>query len=202
MFNVGLTGGIGSGKSSAVRYFQSLGIKVLDADQIARTVVQPGQPALQQIKQAFGELALDESGALNRSWMRERVFTDPGAKDRLEAITHPLIRQQIMQEMLNPHDTEYLMVDIPLLVEKAYQSAFDAVVVVDCLPEQQLERVQQRDGSDTALIKGIMEAQASRGERLKNATHTLDNSGSLECLYQQVDQLHQEFLLLAGSPTF
>lgn len=199
MFKVGLTGGIGSGKSSAVRYFQSLGIKVLDADQIARQVVQAGQPALQQIKREFGESALDESGALNRSWMRKQIFTDPKSKDRLEAITHPLIRQRIMQEMVEPHVTDYLVVDIPLLIEKSYQSLFDAVLVVDCLPEQQIKRVQQRDGSDTALIKGIMEAQASRGERLKNATHVLDNSDTLVCLHQQIDQLHQEFLKLAGS---
>lgn len=199
MFKVGLTGGIGSGKSSAVRYFQSLGIKVLDADQIARQVVQTGQPALQQIKQEFGESALDESGALNRSWMREQIFTDPESKERLEAITHPLIRQRIMQAMAEPHVTDYLIVDIPLLIEKNYQSLFDAVLVVDCLPEQQIKRVQQRDGSDIALIKGIMKAQASRGERQRNATHVLDNSGTLVHLHQQIDRLHQEFLKLAGS---
>lgn len=199
MFKVGLTGGIGSGKSSVVRYFQSLGIKVLDADQIARQVVQAGQPGLEQIKQEFGESALDESGTLNRSWMREQIFTHPESKDRLEAITHPLIRARITQEIAESHNTDYLIVDIPLLVEKAYQSLFDAILVVDCLPEQQIKRVQQRDGSDTALIKGIMKAQASRGERLKNATHVLDNSGTLVHLHQQIDQLHQEFLKLAGS---
>ncbi|CAA6823410.1 MAG: Dephospho-CoA kinase (EC [uncultured Thiotrichaceae bacterium] len=199
MFKVGLTGGIGSGKSSAVRYFQSLGIKVLDADQIARQIVQAGQPALQQIKQEFGESALDESGALNRSWMREQIFTEPESKDRLEAITHPLIRQRIIQAMAEPHVTDYLIVDIPLLIEKAYQSLFDAVLVVDCLPEQQIKRVQQRDGSDIALIKGIMKAQASRGERQQSATHVLDNSDTLVHLHQQIDRLHQAFLKLAGS---
>lgn len=199
MFKVGLTGGIGSGKSSAVRYFQSLGVKVLDADQIARQVVQPGKPALQQIEQEFGEHALDEAGALNRDWMRQQVFVNPEARTRLEAITHPLIRQQIIAEMAEPHDTAYLIVDIPLLIEKKYQQLFDAVLVVDCSPEQQIMRVQQRDGSDADLIKGIMAAQASRGERLESATHVLDNSGTLEYLYQQVEQLHQVFLKLSAA---
>ncbi len=199
MFKVGLTGGIGSGKSSAVRYFRSLGIVVLDADQIAHQVVQPGQPALQKIEQEFGEAALDESGGLDRSWMRERVFTDPEAKDRLEAITHPLIRSQIISQMAVSYDTDYLVVDIPLLIERAYQSLFDAVLVVDCLPEQQVERVRQRDGGDTALIRSIMGAQVSRDDRLKDATHVLDNSGTLDSLYQQIDQLHSVFLKLAES---
>lgn len=199
MFKVGLTGGIGSGKSSAVRYFQSLGVKVLDADQIARQVVQPGNTALQQIKQEFGELALDESGELNRDWMRKQVFTNPQARNRLEAITHPLIRQQIIAEMAASYDTAYLIVDIPLLIEKKYPALFDAVLVVDCTPEQQIMRVQQRDGSDTALIKGIMAAQASRGERLESATHVLDNSGTLAHLQQQAEQLHQEFLKLSAA---
>ncbi|MEZ5534726.1 MAG: dephospho-CoA kinase [Thiolinea sp.] len=199
MFKVGLTGGIGSGKSSAVHYFRSLGVKVLDADQIARQVVKPGQPALQQIVQQFGRSALDDAGGLNRDWMRRQIFNDPSARTRLEAITHPLIRQRIMDEMAAEHDTAYLIVDIPLLVEKGYQALFDAVLVVDCSADQQLQRVQQRDGSDAELIRGIMEAQASQGERLRHATHVLDNSGTLDHLYLQIDRLHREFLELAGS---
>lgn len=199
MLKVGLTGGIGSGKSSAVRYFRSLGIKVLDADHIARQVVQPGEAALQQIALEFGQSALDSAGALDRDWMRRQVFLDPTARTRLEKITHPLIRQRIMQEMSSQHETAYLMVDIPLLIEKDYQSLFDVVLVVDCTPEQQLQRVQQRDGSDVDLIKGIMAAQASQSERLQHATHVLDNSGTPGHLHAQIDQLHQTFLELSGS---
>lgn len=199
MLKVGLTGGIGSGKSSAVRYFQSLGVKVLDADQIARQVVQPGEVALEQIVQEFGDNALDEAGALNRDWMRQQVFSDPSVRLRLEAITHPLIRRQIILEMSQQHATPYLIVDIPLLIEKNYQALFDAVLVVNCTPEQQLQRVQHRDGSDVELIKGIMETQLSSAERIKHATHVLDNSGTPDHLYAQIDQLHQEFLEPSGS---
>lgn len=199
MLKVGLTGGIGSGKSSAVRYFRDLGVRVLDADQIARQVVQPGGIALQQIAAEFGVEALNEAGGLNRDHMRQQVFADPAARERLEAITHPLIRQRIVQAMAAEHDTPYLIVDIPLLIEQSYPDLFDAVLVVDCTPEQQLQRVQQRDGSDVQLIKGIMAAQASRAERLRHATHVLDNSGSPEQLHAQIAPLHQAFLQLSGS---
>ncbi|PIE02116.1 MAG: dephospho-CoA kinase [Thiothrix nivea] len=199
MLTVGLTGGIGSGKSSVARYFRDLGVRVLDADQIARQVVQPGELALSQIAAEFGAQVLNEAGELNRDWMRQQVFADPSARERLEAITHPLIRQRIVQAMAVAYDTPYLVVDIPLLIEQSYQGVFDAVLVVDCTPEQQLQRVQHRDGSDARLIKGIMAAQASRAERLKHATYVLDNCGSLEYLHAQMAPLHQALIQLARS---
>lgn len=198
VLKVGLTGGIGSGKSTVTRRLVELGVLVIDADQVARTVVEPGEPALQEIAQAFGEGALQDDGALNRQWLREQVFDDPEARARLEAITHPRIRARLLEAMAEQSGVDYIVVDIPLLVEKGYQPLFDAIVVVDCEPEQQLERTLLRDGSDAALIKGIMQAQSSRAERLESATHVLDNRSTPENLYRQIDQLHTDLKQLAG----
>ncbi len=198
MLKVGLTGGIGSGKSTVTRRLAELGVPVIDADQVARTVVEPGQPALQEIAQVFGEQALQSDGGLNRQWLREQVFDDSAARARLESITHPRIRESLLEAMAEKPDVDYIVVDIPLLVEKGYQSLFDAIVVVDCEPEQQLERTLLRDGSDVALIKGIMQAQSSRAERLESATHVLDNRSTPDNLYRQIDQLHKDLRRLAG----
>ncbi len=199
MLKVGLTGGIGSGKSTVAKYLKTLGVPVIDADQVARSVVEPGQVALREIVEVFGESSLRSNGELNREWLREQVFDDPAARARLEAITHPYIRQRLLAAMAEQSGANYLVVDIPLLVEKGYQSLFDAIVVVDCEPEQQLERTVQRDGSDAALIKGIMQAQSSRAERLKSATHILDNRSVQDALYPQINQLHRDLSLLAGA---
>ncbi|MGB1008936.1 MAG: dephospho-CoA kinase [Thiolinea sp.] len=201
MLKVGLTGGIGSGKSTVTEYFVSLGVPVVDADQVARDIVGPDQPALREIADVFGEEALDVSGTLDRAWLREQVFDNPTAREKLEAITHPRIKQKLLgaiSEYEGADGIHYVIVDIPLLVEKGYQSLFDAIVVVDCTPEQQLERALQRDGSDATLIKGIMQAQSSRAERLVSATHVLDNTSTLESLYRQVDRLHEKFMQIAG----
>ena len=198
VLKVGLTGGIGSGKSTVAKRLVELDVPVIDADQVARTVVEPGQPALQEIAQAFGADVLQENGALNRQWLREQVFDDPEARARLEAITHPRIRERLLSAMAEQSGVDYIVVDIPLLVEKGYQPLFDAIVVVDCEPEQQLTRTLRRDGSDAALIKGIMQAQSSRAERLKSATHVLDNRSTPENLYRQIDQLHNDLKQLAG----
>ncbi|MEZ5477535.1 MAG: dephospho-CoA kinase [Thiolinea sp.] len=198
MLKVGLTGGIGSGKSSAVRRFQALGAKIIDADAVAREVVAPGEPALEAIVKAFGPDVLDSDAQLDRAWLRQRVFNDAEARVRLEAITHPAIRQRLLAAMNEADSSAYLLADIPLLVEQNYQDLFDAVIVVDCAPEQQLQRAAARDGSDVALIKRIMASQVSRDERLRHATHVLDNSTSLDDLYQQIEALHQQLLALAA----
>lgn len=198
MLKVGLTGGIGSGKSTVAERFAELGVPVIDADQVARSVVEPGQPALQEIVRVFGQQVLQDDGALNRSWLREQVFDDPVTRARLEAITHPLIRDRLLVAMAEQPGVDYIVVDIPLLVEKGYQQLFDAIVVVDCEPEQQLERALRRDGSDAALIKGIMRAQSSRAGRLEHATHILDNRSTLDKLYRQIVQLHKDLTKLAG----
>lgn len=197
MLKVGLTGGIGSGKSTVARRFAELGVPLIEADQVARQVVEPGQPALREIAAVFGEQALQNDGALDRQWLRAQVFDNPAARAKLEAITHPRIREHLLAAMAQQSGVGYIVVDIPLLVEKGYQPLFDAIVVVDCDPEQQLARTLQRDGSDAALIKGIMQAQSPRAERLKSATHILDNRSTPEDLYRQIDQLHKDLTALA-----
>lgn len=147
MLKVGLTGGIGCGKSSAVATFRALGVSIIDADRIAREVVQKGEPALIQVAKVFGAEALTVEGELNRVWMRAQIFKQSAARIELEGILHPIIHTRIGQAMQSAFESgaAYVIVDVPLLVEQGYQSLFDRVVVVDCLPSQQIERVRTRD---------------------------------------------------------
>ncbi|MEZ5450831.1 MAG: dephospho-CoA kinase [Thiolinea sp.] len=202
MLKVGLTGGIGCGKSSAVECFRRLSVPVVDADQLARAVVQPGEPVLVEIARLFGPEALTSDGSLNRAWMRQQIFAKPEARQQLESVIHPAIHVRI-ETSLHALQTRqpmpvYVIVDIPLLVEQGYQSLFDRIVVVDCLPEQQMQRVRERDGSDEGLIAGIMQAQASRERRLSQATDVLDNTGSKVYLEQQVSALHEQLSGISG----
>ncbi len=200
MLKVGLTGGIGCGKSSAVEHFQALGVPVIDADRLAREVVEPGQPALLELVRVFGAGVLTAEQALDRAWLRAKVFADPAARTQLEGILHPLIRQRIQADLLRvqAHKPVYVIIDIPLLVEQGYATMFDRIIVVDCLPEQQLERVRERDGGDEGQIEGIMRAQATRTERLAAATDVLDNTLSKAWLVSQIDALHQRMLEISG----
>lgn len=200
MLKVGLTGGIGCGKSSAVTIFRNLGVPIIDADRIAREVVQKGEPALIQIASVFGIEALTTEGELNRSWMRERIFQEPTARAKLEGILHPLIHARIGQAMQTVFDSgaSYVLVDVPLLIEQGYQSLFDRIVVVDCLPSQQLERVQLRDQIADSQTERIMQVQASRDIRLQVASDILDNTSTKEVLELQVNQLHKKFLGLSS----
>lgn len=202
MLRFGLTGGIGCGKSSVARYFQQLGIVVIDADKIAKEVVAVGQPALEKIRQQFGDDALLENGELNRTWMRERVFVSADELNKLEAITHPEILLRLkakMQELEDGGSSEYVIVDVPLLFEKGYEVLFAGVIVVDCSTEQQVTRVQQRDQSDADLISAIIAKQIDRTSRLNQASFVLDNTDSLENLYKQVERLHGQLLEQAKS---
>lgn len=203
MLKVGLTGGIGCGKSSAVTFFRDYGIPVIDADQIAREVVEPGEPALQQIVEQFGGDILDEAGDLDRAAIRQRVFADQAALQQLEAIIHPVIRDTIIarmhEAMTQSRGKPYVLVDVPLLFEKDYQSLFDRVIAVDCLPEQQIARVSQRDGSPEETIRGIMSKQVSREQRLALATDIIENTTTLTDLKQQVIELHNKFSAMNAS---
>lgn len=196
MLKVGLTGGIGCGKSSAVAIFRSLGVPIIDADRIAREVVQKGEPALAQVAVVFGAEAITAEGELDRAWMRAQIFKDPAARTQLESILHPIIHARIGQAMQSAFElgAAYVIVDVPLLVEQDYQSLFDRIVVVDCLPSQQLERVRARDQTADSQTEQIMQVQASRDLRLQAASDILDNTSSKEVLELQVNQLHKKFL--------
>lgn len=196
MLKVGLTGGIGSGKSTVAKSLIAKGITVVDADQIAREVVEPGEVALQEIVEAFGEQILHDDGTLNRAALKQVIFSDPKAKKQLESILHPRIRQRILSRVNEATDTAYVVADIPLLVESHYPDHFDRVIVVDCPVEQQLSRVLERDHLNEVQIKAIINSQASREQRLAVATDVLDNSGTLESLKMQIDKLHETLISL------
>lgn len=194
MLKIGLTGGIGCGKSTAVGYFRECGIPVIEADLIARKVVEPGEPAWQEIHALFGEQAVGTDGCLDRAWLRQAVFNDPERLQQLEAILHPRIQAAILVGIAAcPEHAPYVVVDVPLLLEKGYKGIFDRVLVVDCLPEQQLMRVKQRDGSDEALIGSIMRAQLSRAERLEHADDVLENKADKLELFKQLAVLHDKY---------
>ena len=199
MLKVGLTGGIGSGKSTVARALQTKGVQLVYADQIAREVVNPGEPALQAIADKFGPLILGPDGSLNRSELKQRIFSDPEAKKTLESILHPRIRARILERVEQATNTPYVLADIPLLVENNYPSFFDRVVVVDCTEEQQIARVLARDELDEATIKRIIQSQASRKTRLAAATDIIDNSGDLDSLNSQIQKLHETLLSLVQS---
>jgi dephospho-CoA kinase len=193
MLKVGLTGGIGCGKSTALKRFRELGIPVIEADLIAREVVEPEQPALQEIAGLFGEQALQADGRLDRAWLRQAVFSDPQRLQQLEAILHPRIRAEILRRINACTHAAYVVVDVPLLLEKGYTQLFDRILVIDCSPEQQKERVRQRDGSDDTVIDSIMQSQISRAERLRQADDIIKNSSLIIDFYEKIDYLNSEY---------
>ena len=200
MLKVGLTGGIGSGKSTAVDAFRVLGIPIIDADQIAKDIVEPGSKALDELAEHFGKHVLAENGALDRQQLKNIIFKDNKALQKVEEILHPLIKKEIQNQTSKTTKTStapYLIVDIPLLVEKNYQEMFDRIIVVDCLLEQQIERVSQRDNLSSSQIQNIIKVQATREERIKHATDILDNSQTQDHLQEQIKSLHKNFLGLS-----
>ena len=193
---VGLTGGIGSGKSLACSFFEKLGVTVVDADIVARAVVEPGSPALNQIIEEFGQQVIDSEGHLDRAALRRLVFTDPSRRRKLEAITHPRINAQ-MTETINDSDGPYVIVCIPLLVENGRQQKMDHVVVVDAPVAVQLERVMRRDNLTESEVEAIMRAQADREQRLAQADDVLLNDADATKLEMQVTDLHEKLLGLS-----
>ena len=196
MLKVGLTGGIGSGKSTACEYFQQLGVPIIDTDQIARRLVGKGQPLLARLIDEFGSAILDPHGELDRPAMRQRVFADPDSLARLEALLHPAIRADVMAQLEQLH-ADYVIIAIPLLLEKGWHAMVDRILVVDCDEQQQLSRASRRDHSNPAAIQQLMTQQASRQQRLAAAHDILHNEGRPESLQQQVLQLHRHYLELA-----
>lgn len=197
---IGLTGGIGSGKSTIADFFTNLGITVIDADAIARALVEPGQAALQELAASFGEQCINADGRLDRAWLRDRVFADETRRHRLEAILHPRIRMEISR-LIMAADTPYCVVVIPLLLETQQGDLVDRVLVVDCTEDRQLARASARDGSRREQVQAIMAAQASRAQRLAIADDVITNDGTLDELREQVRLLHEKYLALAGPGT-
>jgi dephospho-CoA kinase len=196
-FRVGLTGGIGSGKSTVARAFVELGVGLVDTDQIARRLTAPGGEALPLLAAAFGADILAADGRLDRGLMRQRVFADAAARRRLEDILHPMIRARALVE-IKAARAPWLLVDIPLLVAVGRESyALDRVLVVDCPEALQIERVMARDGLGATEVAAIMAAQSSRAERLAIADDVIDNSGNRADLPSRIAELHQCYLNMA-----
>lgn len=193
---VGVTGGIGSGKSAATRIFEDLGIAVVDADVAARVVVEPGGAALAAIAGHFGEDILTPDGTLDRAELRRRVFEDSTQRQWLEQLTHPLIGLEIRHQLAAAR-SPYAIVSSPLLLETSQRELVDVVVVVDVPEELQLQRASLRDANSEDQIRRIMAAQLPRQQRLAGADIVIDNSRSLAELEEVVAELHKEFLLRA-----
>jgi dephospho-CoA kinase len=195
-FRVGLTGGIASGKSTAAKFFGALGVPIIETDQVARDVVEPGQPPLERLVERFGASILTPDGHLDRPALRTIVFSDPKARTDLEALTHPAIGAA-MEARSAAAGGPYQVLVIPLLVEKSIGSQLDRVLVVDCDEELQIRRVQARDGATIEQARAILNAQASRSTRLKAAHDVIKNEGDMSAVRDQVAVLHTRYLELA-----
>ena len=193
-FVVGLTGGIGSGKSAAAQEFSRLGAAVVDTDAIARELTDAGGAALPDIKRLFGDAFLLASGAMDRKMMREHVFADPVAKQALEALLHPMIRAE-SDRRIGAAGGPYVVHVVPLLIEsRDYRRRVDRVLVVDCPEAKQVERVGARSGLSESEVLAIIRTQLPRAERLAAADDVVDNSGTLDALRKQVAVLHHKYL--------
>ena len=207
MLIIGLTGGIGSGKSTVSHHFESLGVPVIDADVIARELVAPGQPALQEIVQQFGAELLLADGTLDRAQLRQRVFKNHdknnSERKKLEAILHPKVRDNIRQQATALRDSSeppaYCILSIPLLIESGWTDLMQRVLVIDTSPAQQQQRASQRDELSAAQINGVIRNQVGRETRLAAADDIIHNDADIPALLTQVETLHQHYLQLARS---
>ena len=197
MLRVGLTGGIGCGKSTAAHFFADTGVPVIDADVIAREIVAPGRPMLRKLAESFGEDLLHPDGTIDRARLRQQVFTDPLKREKLESLLHPEIRDEMVRRA-DAIEKPYALLVIPLLVEKGWQGLVDRVLVIDCPTSLQIERTIARDDTDEIQARAILASQVSREERLAAADDVLANDGTLDKLRQQVQDLHRFYLRLAA----
>lgn len=197
MLRVGLTGGIGSGKSTVAALFAMHGVPVVDTDAIAREVVRQGEPALAEIVTAFGTDMLDASGNLDRARLRAKVFDDRAARQRLEQILHPRIRA-VTRERVAQLNTPYCLIVIPLLVETGFSDLIDRVLVVDVDEAHQLARTSIRDNVAKEAVEKIIAVQAKRTDRLARADDVITNNGTTEMLARDVERLHAQYLALAA----
>jgi len=193
---VGLTGGIGSGKSTVARLFGQLGVHWVDADDVARQVVEPGMPALASIAERFGPEVLQDDGSLNRAWLRRRIFEEPEEKQWLEGLLHPIIREELIRQLRGEpsYELPYTLLVSPLLLETNQHELVDRVVVIDVPESIQLERTMARDDNTQEQVEKIMAAQMSREQRCARADAIINNNKPLTDVERQVRALHDRFL--------
>ena len=198
MLRIGLTGGIGSGKSAVASLLMTRGIPIIDTDEIAHRLTEPGQPAFDEIVRNFGQDILDANRRIDRDKLRERVFENADERQRLEAILHPCIRE-VVREKLNELYAPYCIVVVPLLIESGFTDLVDRVLVVDASEGAQIQRAAARSGLTEPEIRKIMAAQVSRAQRLQKADDVIDNNGDRKHLEKEVERLHQWYLSLAAT---
>lgn len=192
---VGLTGGIGSGKSTVKTCFDGLGVPTIDADEISHRITKPGQAAFNEVVALFGAQSLDNTGNLDRRRLRRQVFCKPTLKKRLEAIIHPRVREEI-QAFIKQIDYAYCVICIPLLLETGAQATVDRVLVVDAPEALQVARVGLRDNAEEQQTRNIISAQVSREQRLRAAHDIIVNDGNIDAVKTQVERLHEKYLNL------
>ena len=195
---IGLTGGVGSGKSTVSALFEALAVPVIDADVAAREVVRPGSEGLAAVSRAFGSETLTSAGELDRKALRERVFRDPKARKALEAILHPRIEAWMERQCALASSAPYVIFVVPLLVETGQHLRMDRVLVVDAPEELQIRRVAQRDGVAVARVRDMLAAQCPRRERLQAADDVIVNMGSVAALRREVEALHARYRMLGA----
>lgn len=198
MLKVGLTGGIGCGKSTVAKIFADLNVPVLDADEIAHRLVEKGQPALAQIQQVFGKAILNPDGSLNRKKLREQVFSDLKQKQKLESILHPLIYKTLQAELEQLIAVPYCIISIPLLFETDMAHLVDRILVIDCPVETQIDRVKVRDNLTIERIQSIIDSQVPRTFRKAKADDLIDNSVTDYRLAERIKKLHNLYLSISA----
>jgi dephospho-CoA kinase len=194
---LGLTGGIGSGKSAAAQHFIDLGVHVVDADHAARWVVEPGRPALARIAEHFGDSVLQADGQLDRAALRKLIFEVPQQRLWLEALLHPLIAEEIAAHLARA-ESPYAILVSPLLIESGQYAMTQRILVIDVPQQLQIERTLQRDGTSEQQVQAILKAQATREDRLRHADDVLVNDRDLAWLHSEVERLHHFYLTLRG----
>ncbi|MGI1669125.1 MAG: dephospho-CoA kinase [Neptuniibacter sp.] len=196
MFIVGITGGIGSGKSAVTELIEQQGITIVDADIVARQVVEPGTPALKEIEHHFGTSVINQEDGLDRQKLRAIVFDNPQERKWLEALLHPLIRKEILMQ-LSQSNSHYTVLSSPLLLETDQHELVDKIVVVDVSENIQIQRTMKRDHNSSDQVKAIIAAQKNREERIQSAHYIINNDADLKALQEKVFNLHQQLLLNA-----
>ena len=194
-----MTGGIGSGKSEALKIFKSLSIKVIDLDNISKEITETSNQAIQEIKLVFGDAIFDKDNQLDRKKLKEIIFSDKNKKINLEKILHPKIYEEVKKRLNALSHESYVVIDIPLLFEtNQYTSLISRSLVIDCKENDQIERVKKRDGIDISVIQSIIDQQINRSSRIEKADDVVINDGSIEKLEESIKSLHKKYLNLVA----
>ena len=194
-----MTGGIGSGKSEALKIFKSLSIKVIDLDNISKGITETSHQAIQEIKLVFGDTIFDKDNQLDRKKLKEIIFSDKNKKINLEKILHPKIYEEVKKRLNALSHESYVVIDIPLLFEtNQYTSLISRSLVIDCKENDQIERVKKRDGIDISVIQSIIDQQINRSSRIEKADDVVINDGSIEKLEESIKSLHKKYLNLVA----